>query len=107
MNYTKKRSILQYDSIDPVSHFHPSLLFVGKAGAYPSGSLLWDSRGEVNTLSYNIGVFVTVSHFHPSLLFVGKAGAYPSGALHGTQLNTNKRSFLQHQSICYCQSLPL
>jgi hypothetical protein len=39
----------------PVCHFHPSLIFAGKAGAKPCGALTWlHSKGRVLALTPNI-----------------------------------------------------
>jgi hypothetical protein len=47
----------------PGKPFQSSLMFAGKAGAYPSGAPVKSFIVQAS------GVFVTVSHFQPSLIF--------------------------------------
>jgi metallophosphoesterase superfamily enzyme len=87
-----------------VTHFHPSLTFVSKAGAH--------LRGAYNRINYNqkllLALFlkactvklfrtvkictiankknVIVNHLHPSLTFVSKAGGHLRGSYYITQL---------------------
>ncbi len=63
------RGKLQYSS--HVSHFHHSLLFAGKAGAYPSGVPYWTSTLRVSTqtcLQESDNDGVVESYKHASLL---------------------------------------